>query len=459
MANVQFGGLITGLDTKALIGGLVAAEHRVVDVLENQKLRYQAQSGVLGAIVSALASLKSAAQGLSLSSDFDTHSTTSSDTSVLTATAGTSAESGVNTVVVDRLAKARIVKSSTYASSSAAIGTGTVTLTVDGKETAVTIGATSATLSGLKSAINSSGAAVTASIVNTGTSDSPDYRLVVQSKNTGTENAVTISSALAGGSDPFAGGGTEVQTAADALFSANGITITRASNTVSDVIPGVTFVLLQEGDGDGTVESTDASAKITVATDSSSLKSTVKNFVDSYNAVNTIINGQFALNPDSKKQGALAGDASIRGVMARLRSEISKVGGIGVGFKYISDIGVKFQNDGSLKLDETALANALDENPQGVEALFTIANKGLGKRIPDAVDDYISTLDGALTFRQKGIQSSIEAIDKKVAREEDRIAAYQERLTLQFQSLEKMVSQLKSQGDYLTQQLTALSRR
>jgi flagellar hook-associated protein 2 len=213
LANVQFGGLITGLDTKALIGGLVAAEHRTADVLENQKLRYQAQSGVLGAIVSALASLKSAAQGLSLSDDFDTHSTTSSDTSVLTASAGTSAESGVNTIVVDQLAKARIVKSSTYASSTDAIGTGTVTLTVDGKETAVTIGATNATLSGLKSAINSSGAAVTASIVNTGASDSPDYRLVVQSKNTGTANAVTISSALAAGSDPFAGGGTEVQAA------------------------------------------------------------------------------------------------------------------------------------------------------------------------------------------------------------------------------------------------------
>jgi flagellar hook-associated protein 2 len=295
--------------------------------------------------------------------------------------------------------------------------------------------------------------------VNAGTSDSPDYRLVVQSKNTGTAKAVSISSALAGGSDPFAGGGTEVQAAADALFSANGITVTRASNTVSDVLPGVTFVLLQEGDGDGTVESTDASAKITVATDSSSLKSSVKNFVDSYNAVNTIINGQFALNPDSKKQGALAGDASIRGVIARLRSEISTVGGIGVGFKYISDIGVKFQKDGSLKLDEAALANALDEDPQSVEALFTLANKGIGKRIPDAVDDYISTLGGALIFRQKGIQSSIEDIDKKVAREEDRIAAYQERLTLQFQSLEKMVSQLKSQGDFLAQQLTALSRR
>jgi flagellar hook-associated protein 2 len=239
----------------------------------------------------------------------------------------------------------------------------------------------------------------------------------------------------------------------------NGLTVTRASNTVSDVIPGVTFVLLQEGDHDGAIESTDATAKLTVSADSSSLTTAVKSFADSYNAVNTIVNGQFTQDSNTKRQGALAGDASIRGVMARLRSEISRVGGIGAGLKYLSDIGVKFQKDGSLSFDEAVFADALQENPDGVAALFTIANNGIGKRVPDAVDDYISTVDGALIFRQKGIQSSIDTIDKKVAREEERIAAYQARLTQQFKSLEQLVSQLKSQGDYLTQQLTALSSR
>ena len=459
MANIQFGGLITGLDTKALISGLVAAEHLSVDILQNQKTRYQAQSGVLGTIVSALASLKSAAQSLSLPADFSKQSASSSDTSILTASADSTAQSGASTILVDRLAKARIVKSATFTSATDAIGTGTLTLAVNGTDTSVTIDGTNNTLTGLKNAINSSGAAVTASIVNAGTDAIPDYRLVVQSEETGSAKAATISGALAGGADPFAGGGTEVQAAADALFSVNGLTVTRASNTVSDVIPGVTFVLLQEGDRDGVVESTDATAQITVSADSSSLKGSVKNLVDSYNAVNTIVNGQFTLDSNTKKQGALAGDASIRGVMVRLRSEISRVGGIGAGVKYLSDIGVKFQKDGSLSFDEAAFTNALQENPDGVAALFTIANNGIGKRVPDAVDDYISTVDGALIFRQKGIQSSIETIDKKVAREEERITAYQARLVQQFKTLEQLVSQLKSQGDYLSQQMTALQSR
>ncbi|MDP2601849.1 MAG: flagellar filament capping protein FliD [Deltaproteobacteria bacterium] len=459
MANVQFGGLITGLDVKSLIAGLIKAEHRSVDILQNQKVRYQAQDGVLTAVVSALGKLKSAAQGLSLPTDFTKRSAVSSDTSVLTATADSTAETGSNSIVVDRLAAARIVKSTSFTSASDAIGTGTLTITVDGTSTAITVDATNNTLAGLKSAINSSGAAVAASIVNAGTSASPDYRLVVQSKQTGTINAATISGTLAGGADPFAGGGEEVQAAADALFSVNGLTITRSSNTVSDVVTGVTVVLLQEGDRDGVVESTDASAKVTVSVDSTAMKSSIKDLADSFNTVNKIVNDQFTLNPDTKRQGALAGDASLRGVIARLRNQLSAASQSDGGFRYLSDIGIKFQKDGSLTLDEAKLSSALEEDPTGVSNLFTLVQNGIGKRIPDSIDDYVSSVDGTLTFRQKGLRTSIDNIDKKVAREESRIAAMDERLTKQFSALEQMVSQLKAQGDYLSQQMTALQRR
>ena len=136
---------------------------------------------------------------------------------------------GSYSIVVDRLAAAKTIRSTSFASTTAAIGTGTLTLTVGSTNTSVTVDGTNNTLTGLKDAINGSGAAVTASIVNVGTSGSPDYRLVVQSKETGTENTVTISGTLAGGADPFSGGGEVVQAAADALFSINGLTVTRAT--------------------------------------------------------------------------------------------------------------------------------------------------------------------------------------------------------------------------------------
>jgi flagellar hook-associated protein 2 len=458
VANVQFGGLITGLDTNALIQGLVQAEQRSITILQTQKVRFQAQDGILASVVKSLGDLKSAAQGLSLSTDFHKKTAASSDSTVLTSSADATALEGAYQIVVDRLAKAQSIRSSTFSTATAAIGMGTLSITVDGKATPVTIDATNNTIDGLKTAINSSGAAVTASIVNVGTDSDPDYRLIVQSKKTGTENAATISGSLAGGADPFVTGGEIVQAAANAIFSVNGQSITRSSNTISDALPGVTLALVKEGDRDGAVESTDATANVTVSVDTTAVKAAMQKLVDTYNGVNKTINAQFTLDPNTERQGALAGDSSLRNVMARLRQELSRSGGIGAGIKFISDIGISFQKDGSLTIDDGKLTSALKENPDGVSDLFVIVENGLGKRIPDTVDDFVSSVSGTLTFRRKGINTSIEQIDKKVVREQERIAALQKRLTQQFSALEEMVSQLKSQGDFLAQQLSALSQ-
>ncbi len=457
MANIQFGGLISGLDTNALITGLGNAERGQVNVLKGQKTVLLAQQGVYTSLVSALARLKSAAQNLSLSSDFSKKSAVSSDSSVLTASADSSALAGNNTVIVDTLAKAQSVKSITFNSSSAAIGTGSLTLQVGSKSTIVIVDSSNNTLSSLKSAINGSGAAVSASIVNAGSEAAPDYRLIVQSKESGTDNAITIGGTLTGGDDPFVSGGQIVQAAANAVLSVNGLTVSRSSNTVSDVLPGVTLSLLKEGDHDGVVNSLDATAKVAVSADRSALSGSIKNIIDSYNAVNKIVNGQFSLDPNTKRQGTLAGDSAVRAVIGRLRAELSAPGGIGAGIASISDIGISFQKDGSLTLDDSKLASALASDPTGVGNLFALVQNGIGKRIPDAIDGFISPIGGSLISRQQGVQNNIDRIDAKVASEEKRIANLQDRLAQQFTSLEKLLSQLKSQGDFLTQQLGALS--
>jgi flagellar hook-associated protein 2 len=110
-----------------------------------------------------------------------------------------------------------------------------------------------------------------------------------------------------------------------------------------------------------------------------------------------------------------------------------------------------------LTLDDAKLAHALASDPTGVSNLFALVQNGIGKRIPDTIDSFINPIGGSLITRQQGMQNDIDRIDQKVAREETRITALQDRLTKQFSTLEQMVSQLKSQGDYLTQQLSALS--
>jgi flagellar hook-associated protein 2 len=300
-------------------------------------------------------------------------------------------------------------------------------------------------LSGLKDAINNSGAAVTASIVNTGTSSSPSYKLIVQGKNTGTANDVTVSFAVSdGGSNPFTGGGDVVQAADDARFTVNGLSLTRSSNTVSDAIPGVTFSLLKDGG---------ASASITVGSDTSAIKDKIKQLVDSYNAVTKVVGDQFTLNAATGRQGTLAGDAIARASVARLRTALGNASGGDGSIRSLSDIGIRFQKDGSLKLDDAKLSSALSSNPQGVQNLFLNTENGIGKRLPAVVDGLINSVSGSVTARQKGIDASIASLEKKIAKEEVRIADYEKRLRAQFTSLEKLVSQLNQQGDFLSQKL------
>jgi flagellar hook-associated protein 2 len=210
-------------------------------------------------------------------------------------------------------------------------------------------------------------------------------------------------------------------------------------------------VLLKEGNHDGVATSEDASANVTVSVDGTAIQSSIQKFVDSYNAVNKIVNDQFTLNPDTHQQGVLAGDAALRGVTSRLRSELSATGGTGAGFLYLSDIGINFQSDGSLTIDDAKLSNALATDPTGVSNLFALVQDGIGKRIPDAVDSFVSTVNGSLTSREQGIQDSINRIDQNVASEQARITAYQDQLTQQFAALEQTVSQLQSQSNFLLQ--------
>jgi len=456
MANIQFGGLITGLDTNALVAGLVQAERRTVTLLQGQKTVFQAQDAVFTSVISALGSLRSSAQNLSVSTDFIKRSAASSDQAVLTVSASSTADIGSSLVAVDSLAKAQSLQSASFTATTDPIGTGTLTISVGDANTNVVIDATNNTLAGLRAAINDSGAAVSASIVNVSSGATADYRLVVQSENTGVANAVTISGTLTGGADPFPGGGAIVQAAADAVFSVNGLKISRSSNAISDVISGVTFTLLDEGDRNGTVDATDPTAKITVTANNSAIAGSVNELIENFNAVNKFVNDQFRFNPDTESQGVTAGDASLRNLLSRLRNELSRSGGTSATYRYLSDVGIKFAKDGSLTLDESKLADALEDDATAVANLFLAIQDGIGKRIPDAVDDFVSAVDGALTFRQKGIGNSIKQIDERIAREEQRISSMEERLVKQFSALEQLVSQLKSQGDFLSQQLSAL---
>ena len=219
----------------------------------------------------------------------------------------------------------------------------------------------------------------------------------------------------------------------------NSLTLTRSSNTVSDAIPGVTLSLLKEGG---------ASSTVTVNSDTSGVKANVKKLVDAYNGVVKLVGDQFAINGATGRQGVLAGDSTARAAVSRLRTALSSSSGQDGDIRSLSDIGIRFQRDGSLKLDEAKLSSVLSSDPEAVQKLFLKTENGIGKRIPEAVDSLIDSVSGAITARQNGITQTLASLDKKIVREERRITDYEQRLTAQFTALEKLVSQLNQQGRF-----------
>jgi flagellar hook-associated protein 2 len=312
---------------------------------------------------------------------FSKGSVTSSDSDLISATASSGATSGSYSIAVSGLAQAQSSASSNYADATAALlGTGTLIITTGGNDP-VTINITDSnnTLNGARDAINNANAGVTATVINDGSAN--PYRLLITSNESGTGNSFTVADSLSGGQ---ALGMTEVQAATDAQFSVNGVSITKNSNTVSDVISGVTFTLKAETTGPVT---------LTVDKDIDAIVEGFNEFVAAYNEINTYINSQFTYNTTLEKAGLLAGDPTLRRIQSNLQNSIiQSAPNQFTNYSVASQVGLEFNRDGSLSLNEAEFRDALSSNFTAVAALF------LGDGIPAGT---VQASDSRVTYNGK----------------------------------------------------------
>lgn len=382
------------IDVASIVSSLIQVEQQPITTLNNQISSYQTKISALATVQSALSQFQTAAQGLN-SLTFNSFSATSSNTATLAATASSIAKPGNYSLTVSQLAQAQNLAAAGQPSATTAIGSGSpTTLTFDfgtisggtlsngtysgssfassGSGTkSITIDSSNNTLSGIRDAINAANIGVTASIINDG-SASP-YRLVLTSTNTGVASSMKISvtgdAALGNllAEDP-AGTQNLSQTSAaqNANFTVNGIPISKASNTVGDVVPGVTLNLA------GTSTSP---VNLSVAPDASSVSKAINGFVTAFNSAVTTIQNQTSYDPTTKTAGTLQGDVSLSIIQSQMAAMLTTTmgGNSSNGFSNLTQIGLGFQQDGTLALNTTTLNNALNSNYQGVANLFIAA--------------------------------------------------------------------------------------
>jgi flagellar hook-associated protein 2 len=462
-------GVGSGLDIKGLVSQLMAVEQQPLTQLATQEAKYQAKLSSLGAIKGALASLQSAAQALATASTAS-YSASVSDSSVLSATAGSSAVAGNYSVSVDgsKLAQGQKLVAPGKASTSAAIGTGasttlTITLgtitggppvsgqyanadfTADPARTPVslTIDAGNNTLAGIRDAINAANAGVSASIINDG--GGLPYHLALTSNDTGAASSMKLSvsgdadiGALLG-YDPHAAPQTfsETQSAQNAQFTVDGVAITSATNTVTDAIPGVSLTLANRP-GINTVT-------VALARTGGSLNSALGSLVSAYNAANAAITGATA------KGAVMQGEGGVVSLQRQIRAILGGTQPTGGAYTTLSQLGVGFQADGSLKLDSLKLGAALSANIGAVSSLAA----AIGAALKSAADGMLGAA-GPITSKTDSINRSITDIGARRAHLQDRLAAVQARYQKQFSGLETLISSMNKTSQYLTQQLASL---
>lgn len=458
MPTISFGGLGNGLDFGPVVDQLVKVAKLPVDRLTKKKADLSSKFTDFTTASTKVAALQSAAQALRLSTSFDRTTASVSDTSVLSVSAASSAAAGNYSVKVVRLAQSHQVVSKTAtavlsATTDIVSGTSaTFTFKVgSGANQTVNLGST-ATITDLRDQINNLGAGVTASIINTGTEASPSYRLALSSNTTGSANAITLVTDQT--TLDLVGSGVDTLAAAqDSKIEIGDPTLTplvieRSSNTVSDVIPGVTLSLTKTT-GTGTVQ-------VSLSQDVNAVKTNIKALATAYNEVVKFINERSTYDVTTKQGGIFFNEGAARTVLSRLRSALSaSVGGATV-YSNAGQVGFKTERDGTITVDEGQLSTALSSNYSSVKALFSNqgAATGLAQSIVSAVDALNDVSGGVLSLRKTGLTSEIARVGNDIARQEDAVSQYEDRLRRQFAALDGLLRQLQGQSGFLQAQST-----
>jgi len=391
MASIVSATGASGLPIDSLVTAQMQIEQQPLTAIKTKISSYNTKLSAYSTLKSGLSTFQTAVDKLATAAKFNAQTVTASDSNTISATADGTAVKGSYNVSVTQLATSQKLASAAYSSTTDIIGTGKLTIsfgtytaadggtpasfTANGSKSDIEIDITSSnnTLAGIRDAINAKNASVTASIVNDGSGN----RLVITSKDTGEVNSLKISVADNDGNntdssglsalayDPLATSNsmTQLVAAKNALLTVDGLNISKSSNTVSDVIQGVTLTLK------GVTSTANA---LSVDTDTTTIQSSVQSFVDAYNSLNTSMrNLTKFVSAGSSANGVLLGDSTARNMMVKLKSMLSASSPTATTYKTLSDIGVSMGSDGSLSLDSTKLQKAITNNVSDVAKLFS----------------------------------------------------------------------------------------
>jgi flagellar hook-associated protein 2 len=234
----------------------------------------------------------------------------------------------------------------------------------------------------------------------------------------------------------------EAATALNAIFTLDGIEVSRESNTVTDVVDGLALTLKsKQADADPAVT-------LQVAVDKEAIKTKLQKFVADYNEALKYITTKTSIDAAAKTRGVFSSDSSILAVRSSLRSMIGQsVPGVSTGNpSVLSDIGIKINRDGTLTLSDTALLDkVLTGDVRKVSDLFVNASgSGLAEQLKTFLEKYVST-GGEIDTSSTSASTQITGIKARIARLQEQIDKRGEAYRNQFAQIQVLIAKASRQ--------------
>ena len=321
--------------------------------------------------------------------------------------------------------------------------------------TTTTINVATDTPAGVVSAINAANTGVTATLISTGTGAN-NYRIVLAGQ-TGSGSVFTLTSNPDLGFHETAN---TLQSAQDSILEYEGLTLTRSSNSVSDVIEGATINLM------GTSAS---EVRLAIANDRSTLKTNIQDMVSNYNSLLTSLDNFIAVDSDTEMAGALSEDgALVRFLKDKIRSAVFNDSSTPSGnISAMRDLGVSVNRYGAVTFTEATYDAAVLSNYDNIVTmltadtsnanLFASGNKGLAQDIATALED-LTDATGVVTVREATAVTDKSNHEDALIKLEKRMDVIYNRYLTQFGAMEGLMATLDSTKNYLTSQFESLAK-
>lgn len=465
---ISFNGLGSGLQVSEIVDALVNAEKTpFTSRLNNKEAKLTTDISAAGALKSALEKLQTSIEALGEVDNYQKRNVSGND-DFISLTSDKDAQPGSYNVKVDALAQAHKLSSPAFAADEA-IGGGVITIG-SGENSFSTVLSPTNTLEDLRDQINNgpyTGSDSNDSVVATIVTSDAGQHLVLTSKETGEENAITITVQDSDGNNTDVGGLsrlaydvsdvdpanhitnlTEVNAAQDAQITIDGTLIVSSStNEFKSVIDGVDITAKKAHDTD------DDESSLKVTENNNNIKAGLNGFIESYNELLTLSNNLGKSGESGA--GVMAGDSMLRGVMSKLRQQLTSEVSLSDGSSLsLSQLGVEADRYGKLTLDSERLDGQVESNVDLVQEFFLgESDEGGFAQSFDELMSFYTKSDGIVQNRIDSKQNQLDGIDDERIDFARKMESLESRLYAQYNSMDLLVAQLNSTSNYVQAQL------